>query len=169
MCTAAAYMGAHFCFGRNLDYERGFGEQVTVAPRRIVLPMRYMPDMTRHYAHLSPKPPENRFAPALDLEAYSRGMGALGLPGDLSSQSRFVRAAFTRMNSVSGEGEGESISQLFHILGAVAQQRGCCVPENGRYELTLYTPPAAMWTTACITIPPMTVAMWPRWICAGKT
>ena len=37
------------------------------------------------------------------LSAYSRGMGALGLPGDLSSASRFVRVAFTRLNAVSGE------------------------------------------------------------------
>lgn len=32
-------------------------------------------------------------------------MGALGLPGDLSSQSRFVRAAFVKANSLSEDGE----------------------------------------------------------------
>ena len=92
-----------------------------------------------NYAALSPEPPVNRFAPSLPLKAYSRGMGAIGLPGDLSSQSRFVRAAFVRANSVSGDGEAESLSQLFHILGAVVQQRGCCRLENGDCELTLYT------------------------------
>ena len=51
-------------------------------------------------------------------------MGALGLPGDLSSASRFVRATFTKLNSISGESEVESISQFFHILSAVAQRRG---------------------------------------------
>ena len=66
-------------------------------------------------------------------------MGAMGLPGDLSSPSRFVRAAFTRLNSRSGDGEAESVSQLLHILGAAAQQRGCCVLEDGACELTLYT------------------------------
>ena len=66
-------------------------------------------------------------------------MGALGLPGDLSSQSRFVRAAFTKMNSVSGSSEMESVSQFFHILGSVDQQRGCCELEGGKYEITLYT------------------------------
>ena len=91
------------------------------------------------YAQLSPQPPENRFSPALPLETYSRGMGAMGLPGDLSSQSRFVRAAFVRANSVSGDGETESLSQLFHILGAVEQQRGCCRLAGGECELTLYT------------------------------
>ena len=49
-------------------------------------------------------------------------MGALGLPGDLSSQSRFVRAAFVKLNSVSGDSEEESVSQFFHILGSVDQQ-----------------------------------------------
>ena len=91
------------------------------------------------YAQLSPQPPENRFSPALPLETYSRGMGAMGLPGDLSSPSRFVRTAFTRLNSRSGDGEAESVSQLLHILGAAAQQRGCCVLEDGACELTLYT------------------------------
>ena len=41
-----------------------------------------------NYMHLSAKPPVNTFAPGLELRLYSRGMGALGLPGDLSSQSR---------------------------------------------------------------------------------
>ena len=92
-----------------------------------------------NYMQLSPKAPENRFAKTLPLGPYSRGMGAMGLPGDLSSQSRFVRCAFVRMNSVSGPEEPESVSQLFHILGAVEQQRGCCELEEGKYEITLYS------------------------------
>lgn len=93
----------------------------------------------RNYMGLSVKPPKNTFAPGLTLEPYSRGMGAIGLPGDLSSQSRFVRVAFTKMNSVSGEGEKESVSQFFHILNAVDQQRGCCELESGKCEYTIYT------------------------------
>ena len=92
-----------------------------------------------NYMHLSTKPPENKFAVGLNLEKYSRGMGAIGLPGDLSSQSRFVRVAFTKMNSVSGEGEKESVSQFFHILNSVEQQRGCCNLGDNKYEITIYT------------------------------
>lgn len=92
-----------------------------------------------NYMKLSPKSPQNLFSDALPLQIYSRGMGALGLPGDLSSPSRFVRAAFTKMNSISGDSELESVSQFFHILGSVDQQRGCCELENGKYEITLYT------------------------------
>ena len=92
-----------------------------------------------NYMHLSPRSPQNSFSDKLDLRTYSRGMGALGMPGDLSSQSRFVRVAFTRMNALSGDSEAESVSQFFHILGSVDQQRGCCEVDKGKFEITLYT------------------------------
>ena len=92
-----------------------------------------------NYMYLSTESPKNTFAPSLSLKTYSRGMGAIGLPGDLSSQSRFVRVAFTKMNSISGEGEKESVSQFFHILNSVDQQRGCCKLGDDKYEITIYT------------------------------
>jgi len=91
------------------------------------------------YMHLSSRQPKNTFSDKLELKAYSRGMGAIGLPGDLSSQSRFVRVAFVKANSVSGKGETESVSQFFHILGSVDQPRGCCEVADGKYEITIYT------------------------------
>ena len=92
-----------------------------------------------NYMQLSSRQPENLFSDQLSLETYSRGMGALGLPGDLSSASRFVRVAFTKLHARSGEGEADSVGQFFHILGSVEQTRGCCELENGKYEITIYT------------------------------
>jgi len=92
-----------------------------------------------NYAHLSRNQPPQNFSPNLELDLYSRGMGGLGMPGDLSSASRFVKAAFTKENSVSGDSESESISQFFHILGSVAQQRGCVNVKDGKYEITIYS------------------------------
>ncbi|MDE7361095.1 MAG: choloylglycine hydrolase [Oscillospiraceae bacterium] len=92
-----------------------------------------------NYMHLSAKEPCNLFCSSLPLKPYSRGMGALGLPGDLSSESRFVRAAFVRSNSVCGDSEAECVSQFFHILGAVENQRGCCELADGKYQTTRYT------------------------------
>ena len=92
-----------------------------------------------NYMNLSTKSPKNTFAKSLNLEKYSRGMGAIGLPGDLSSQSRFIRAAFVKMNSVSKAEEKESVSQFFHILNSVEQQRGCCELDDGIFEITIYT------------------------------
>lgn len=91
------------------------------------------------YMNLSAKGAENRFAPGLELNEYSRGMGAVGLPGDLSSPSRFVRAAFVKLNSVSGSGEEESVNQFFHIMGSIEQPRGCCDVGGEKYEITIYT------------------------------
>ena len=92
-----------------------------------------------NYISLSPKSPENNFSDCLKFNEYCKGLGALGLPGDLSSQSRFVRAAFTKANSLSKEDETSSVSQFFHILESVFQTRGCCDLGNGKYEITIYT------------------------------
>ena len=87
------------------------------------------------YLNLTAEEPKNRFSENISLQPFSRGMGAMGLPGDWSSSSRFVRAAFVRMNAV----EDGGVSQFFHILGAVEQQRGCVYLGNDRYEMTIYS------------------------------
>ena len=92
-----------------------------------------------NYINLTNAPPTNRFFPSLDLKPYSLGMGAIGLPGDPSSASRFVRATFTKLNSISDEGEAESVSQVFHILGSVEQVRGVTMVREDEYEYTLYS------------------------------
>ena len=91
------------------------------------------------YMGLSNKNPENTFSDDFDLDEYSRGMGAIGLPGDLSSSSRFAKVAFTRANSHAGESESESVSQFFHILHSVEQQKGCTFIDKDLYEYTIYT------------------------------
>lgn len=207
MCTAATYKTTDFYFGRTLDYEFSYGDEVAVLPRNYALTFRHMGVLKAHYAIIGmayvvgdyplyydginekglgmaglnfvgnavyQKIEEGReniaqfefipwilaqcasvceareklekmnlvgtqFSEQLPLEQYSRGMGALGLPGDLSSASRFARVAFTRLHAMSGESEKESISQFFHILGSVDQQRGCCEVADGKYEITLYT------------------------------
>ena len=91
-----------------------------------------------NYVGLSEKDPENTLAPGLSLEPYSRGMGAMGLPGDLSSGSRFIRAVFTKCHSVRPKQEDQAVSQFFHILGAVEQQEGC-VLVGKHFEKTIYS------------------------------
>ena len=242
MCTAATYQTKDFYFGRNLDYEFSYGEQLVVTPRNYPFQFRQAGELSHHYAILgmahvaegyplyydaineaglcvaglnfvgnavyhpaadgkeniaqfelipwllsrcaslaearellaganllnlpfSPQYPlaalhwmiadrtgcitlestadglhvYDNPAGVLPLATYSRGMGGLGLPGDLSSQSRFVRAAFVRNNARSAEDETSSVSQLFHILGSVEQQKGCCEVAPGKYEYTIYT------------------------------
>lgn len=93
-----------------------------------------------NYISLSNKTPQNTFGGNIKLFDYSRGMGAIGLPGDLSSASRFAKVAFTRANSYSEFDETSSVSQFFHILGSVEQQKGCTfIDEPNLYEYTIYT------------------------------
>lgn len=92
-----------------------------------------------NYMGMTRETPENRFSGRLPLATYSKGMGALGLPGDLSSASRFVRAAFVLHNSLCGESEEESVGQFFHILTAVEQQKGCVRVKEEAYEVTAYS------------------------------
>lgn len=100
-------------------------------------PFDYHMHNMANYINLTVKQPENRFG--TELEPYSLGMGAIGLPGDMSSASRFIRAAFTKVNSVSDDSEEESISQFFHILGSVEQVKGLNCVRNEEYEFTLYS------------------------------
>ncbi len=85
-----------------------------------------------------------------DPKMSSKGLDAFGLPGDLSSPSRFAKVAFAKEKSVCGETEEESVTQFFHILGTVNTPKGfikkdymtvytsCCNADNGVYYYTTY-------------------------------
>ena len=89
------------------------------------------------YLNLTAEEPKDRFSASLSLRPFSRGMGAIGLPGDWSSPSRFVRAAFVRANSIPPE--GAEISQFFHILSSVEMPRGCVRLVGNLCEMTIYS------------------------------
>ena len=100
------------------------------------------PDFRYHTAHLSeflhltPDPPENRLLPEFPLPTLSRGMGAIGLPGDFSSQSRFVRAVYAKRHA---EGAESTVERFFHVMDTVKVPRGCVRTEEGRAVFTVYT------------------------------
>lgn len=87
----------------------------------------------RPYEHLSPRQPHS------DTPHVSGGMGAVGLPGDWSSMSRFVRAAYVRAHLV--DRGSANVGQFFHMLDSVAMPEGVLLVDyNGREtpEITLY-------------------------------
>ena len=92
-----------------------------------------------NYLNLTADAPKNRFAKGVELETYGQGMGALGLPGDASPASRFVRAAFLKWNAKSEKEESANVSQFFHILDGVAMVRGTVITEEGKYDYTTYS------------------------------
>lgn len=90
------------------------------------------------YMGLSAAQPDNRFG-GVELRPFGQGMGTLGLPGDWSPASRFVRAAFLKWNSACERDEASSVSQVFHILDAVAMPRGAVRTPEGKWDLTDYS------------------------------
>ena len=91
------------------------------------------------FMSLSPHPQENRFSDKIELKIFSRGTGAIGLPGDCSSQSRFVRAAFNKLNAAAFSTENENTEQFFHLLSSVEQIKGTVKTNDGKDVMTVYT------------------------------
>lgn len=92
----------------------------------------------QNYFNLTNIEPDCPFTNKTDHKLYSRGLGAFGLPGDLSSASRFVRAAFTKLHSVTENTDEAGICQFFHILNSVHQPAGC-VKAGDAYVKTVYS------------------------------
>ena len=92
----------------------------------------------RNYLNITSMSPSNRFAQTIDLHPYSLGMGGIGLPGDLSSTSRFVRATFHLHNAEFKNTDEDEICQFFHILNSVSQVEGT-VDDNGKWAKTVYS------------------------------
>lgn len=86
------------------------------------------------YLNLTAGYVENRFSKGLELKQISRGMGAIGLPGDWSSPSRFVRATFVRENAL----KERSVAHFFNIMSSVSVPKGCMALDNGEPEYTRY-------------------------------
>ena len=118
------------------------GLQVYDDPVRLLTnnpPFDYQMFHLNNYRRLNARSGDNSFSPDLDLQVYCQGLGAVGLPGDVSSMSRFVRAAFVSQNSVCADGEDASVSQFFHLLRSVEMVRGACRTESGQCDITVYT------------------------------
>ena len=77
--------------------------------------------------------------PDSSADAYSKGLGAIGLPGDFSSVSRFARAAFVKRNLWLGETPSEKITQFFHLMDAISVPCGCVRDPQGTPFFTQYT------------------------------
>lgn len=102
-------------------------------------PFEYHVWNMQRYMQLSPSNGVNRFSAQYELAPYAVGMGAEGLPGDASSTSRFIRAAFNLTNSYSADNESDNVTQFFHILDSVAMVKGATLTDDGKYDFTLYS------------------------------
>lgn len=102
-------------------------------------PFKYQLFNLNNYRNLNVSNGKNTFSEKLLLEEYCEGLGSLGLPGDVSSSSRFIRASFNLANSVCESDELSSISQFFHLLSSVEMLRGCCLTKSNKWDITIYS------------------------------
>lgn len=102
-------------------------------------PFDYQCFNLNNYRNLKITNGENTFSNDLELDEYSNGLGTFGLPGDVSSVSRFVRAVFNKENSLCENDEKTSVSQFFHILSSVEVLNGACKKKNGKFNKTIYS------------------------------
>ena len=101
-------------------------------------PFEYHYTNVSNYMGLSTGHATSEFDKKIPMKNYSLGMGALGLPGDYSSASRFIRALFVKENSVLEHNEKSNVNQFFHILNSVAMPKGCVKTADG-FEYTRYS------------------------------
>ena len=73
------------------------------------------------------------------LTAWGAGVGMHGIPGDVSSPSRFVRVAYTNAHYPQQNDEAANVSRLFHTLGSVQMVDGMAKMGDGQFERTLFT------------------------------
>ncbi len=91
------------------------------------------------YRHLRNDNAEAVQEEGLPYVAYCQGLGAVGLPGDVSSMSRFVRMAFGREHAVRPSDETAAVTQFFHLLSSVEMIEGVCKTDEGTWDLTVYS------------------------------
>lgn len=91
------------------------------------------------YMGVGTMPPQNRLCPGVELPHYTRGLGAMGLPGDWSSVSRFVRAAYVACQTEKGTDRMQEIERFFRMMDAVSVPAGCVRTEKGEAVRTIYT------------------------------
>lgn len=102
-------------------------------------PFPYYQMHLSNYRNLTAKVPNNQFAEELELPIYGQGMGGIGLPGDFSPVSRFIKAAFLKWNSYANTDELSNVTQFFHILDGVAMVRGAVLTEEEKCDMTTYS------------------------------
>ena len=96
-------------------------------------PFPFHEQNVRLYSHLT--------ANSFKESGIGYGTGALGLPGDWSSPSRFVKADFLRRNAEVSRcaTQSECVECFFSLLGAISVPRGAVKESDGKPHFTHYS------------------------------
>lgn len=95
-----------------------------------------------NYINLSPFNVDRQTLRNFVLHSFGQGTGMLGLPGDFTPPSRFVRAAFFSAKALLSENANQAVDQTFHLLNQFDIPRGIArqkEPKNISYDYTMLT------------------------------
>ena len=99
-----------------------------------------------NYINLVPgSAPDNTIAKGITLQPLGHGSGMLGLPGDFTSPSRFVRATFFQTTAPVWDNGFDTVVQAFHILNNFDIPIGS---QHVRAEIPAGMPSATQFTAA---------------------
>jgi penicillin V acylase-like amidase (Ntn superfamily) len=91
-----------------------------------------------HYSHIQPQDFSAKKYGDYQIVSDGPGTGAIGLPGDYTSTSRFVRTAFLRQYTDQATDAQSGLATLNHILNNVDIPRGVKVNTKGQADYTQY-------------------------------
>ena len=152
MCTAATYQTKDFYFGRTLDYEFSYGDEIVVTPRRFPLDFCHMGKCDAHYGMIGMAHVADGYPLYYDA-VNEKGVGMAGL--NFVGNAVYQKVEEGRENVAQYElipwvlGQCANLQEVRRMLakmnlvgtplGSVDQQRGCCEVAEGKYEITIYT------------------------------
>ncbi len=99
-----------------------------------------------NYGYISNQPFEGKKWGDLEITPLAGGSGMLGLPGDFTSPSRFVRAAVFSQYSRRTKGGIDTVNELFRILDNFNE--GISQAEGSGMAGAVNMPSATQWTVA---------------------
>lgn len=91
-----------------------------------------------NYVALQPTPHPDRQYGDTTVKAFGPGSGALGMPGDYTSVSRFVRTVYMRQNTTAVDTDAEAVNALSHMLNSVEIPKGVKIKADGSADYTQY-------------------------------
>lgn len=93
----------------------------------------------RNFMNLSPHQLEKKQWGDVELTPFGQGCGTIGLPGDYSPPSRFVRTSFQKSHTPVPSSKREAVITAFHIMEGVSIPKGIVTTHRGTDDFTQYT------------------------------
>lgn len=93
----------------------------------------------RNYIGLDPKQVEPRTLYGKEFKAFGQGSGTFGLPGDLTSPSRFIKTLYNKLSISKAADAKELVVNAYHVLNGVDIPKGSVITQRDTIDYTQYT------------------------------